>query len=174
MSKKKILFVALAMFLMTMMSILYIIGEENFDVHKQSLQTSILNNNQTNKNLNEKDYRKLLNNTDDEFIIVNTDRTFRFVSSKLLTIHDYTVENILEVNVLTFIHPKDLPAFSNLLIEFHKELKIMNNVGPIRIKTKSGEYINYLVNLIPFTDKQGQRTGTGVILKNIQKPLGDK
>jgi len=173
MSKKNILMIACAIFIMTMSTILFLVGEEDLKVENDEIKTSVLNTTDSQKILSEEEYRKLLNNYEDEFIIVNTDRTFRFLSPNLLKIHGYSPEEITKLNVLTFIHPKDLPSFSNMLMEFHKELKVMNNLGPIRVKTRTGEFINYLITLIPFADKEGERTGTGVILKNIDKPLGD-
>ena len=173
-SKRKILVIAVMMFLMTMSSVFLLVKEE-LKVENKDLQGFIIKDFNSNKPLDEQDYRKIINNFEDDFIIVNTDRTFRFITPNLEKVHGYTLEEMQSdnINVLTFIHPLDLPAFSNILMDFHKKLEIINNIGPIRLKTINEEYINYLITLIPFTNEKSERVGTGVILKNIEKPLGD-
>jgi len=174
-SKRKILVIAVMIFLMTLSSVFFLVEKEEGKVENNHLQSFILNDFDSTKTLSDEEYRKILKNSEDDFIIVNTDRTFKFISANLEKVHGYTMEEMQSgnINVLTFIHPKDLPAFSNILMEFHKKLEIISNVGPIRVKTKDGNYVNYLITLIPFTDEKGERIGTGVILKNIDKPLGD-
>jgi len=156
-----------------MSTVLFLLGQDKLQVGPADLQAFTLTDEQINNILSEDEYRKILNNYEDEFIIVNTDRTFKYISPKLLETHGYTPEETKTLNVLTFIHPKDLPEFSLILMEFHKSLEVKKDVGPIRTKLKSGSYINYLITLVPFTDNKGERVGTGVVLKNIDKPLGD-
>jgi len=173
-SKQKILVVAILIFAITMSSVFLFVEDKETSKHNSNYQAFILNDFES-KNLDEAGYRNLLNNQDDDFIIVNTDRTFRYISPDMEKIHGYTIEEMQfgKVNVLTFIHPKDLPEFSNILMEFHKKIAVLSNVGPIRVKTINGDYMNYLITLIPFTNKEGERIWTGVILKNVEKPLGD-
>jgi len=162
------------MFAITMSSVFMFTKEEELNKENSQYQSFILNDLNHKDDLNEDAYRKIINNNENDFIIVNTDRTFKFITPNLEKAHGYTLEEMKsgKINVLTFIHPKDLPAFSNILMEFHKKLETMSNVGPIRVKTKEGEFINYLITLIPFTNDDGERVGTAVIFKNIDNLLG--
>ena len=174
-SKKKIIAIAFGIFISTLALVFLFVNESQLEIEGKDLQSFILFEENANKELGEAEYRAMINNYEDDFIITNVDRTFRFITPNLEKAHGYTLEEMKSgnVNVLTFINPKDLPAFSNILMEFHKNIGIMRNIGPIRIKTKSDEYIQYLITLIPFTNKEGERTGAAVILKNISKAVGD-
>jgi PAS domain S-box-containing protein len=150
------------------------VGEEKLelDIEHKTMQTHILNDEQIEEYLDEKDYREIIDNKDDEFAIVNIDREFKFLTDNIQKVHGYDFSEIEGLNVLTFLHPKDLPEFTNILMEYNKDPKLTENIGPIRVKTKNGRFISYLITLIPLFNEDSERIATAVVLKDVSKPLG--
>jgi PAS domain S-box-containing protein len=156
-----------------MSTTLFLVGEDKLAIENEHVQTFVLQDGIAELPQNEETYREIINNYEDDFVIVDLDRTFRFITENLETVHGYNLDETEGLNVLTFIHPKDMPEFGNNLMEYHKTLEVKNNIGPIRIKTKSGQYIPYLVSLIPITDENGEKIVTAVTLKDVSTPLGE-
>lgn len=172
-TQRKIFVIATCIFVTSMSVIFFLVGEDKLNVENQHMQASILHYDAGDLPLNEDVYRKIINNKNDDFVIVNIDRTLAYISENLQEIHGYKLDETGEMNVLTFVHPKDMSEFSHNLMEYHKTLEAINNIGPIRLKTKSGEYIPYLISLIPLKDNSGERIATAVVLNNISKALGE-
>lgn len=168
--------IATCMFLITMSSVLFIVGEDkiSIDVDHLDLQTFVLQHDQLEEPHDEVFYRHLIDNETSEFAIINSDRTIQFLTPHIEEAHEIYFEENKELNVLTLIHPKDLTEFVNTLVDYNKDPQERNGIGPIRIKTSSGTYINYILTLIPIFDEKGEKIASAVILKDVSKPLGEQ
>lgn len=164
------------MFLVTMSSVLFMVGEEkiSIDVDNHDLQTSVLQHDQLNTEHDEAFYRQLIGQDTGEFAIINADRTIRFITPHLEEMHGINFKENKELNVLSLIHPKDLTEFANTLMDYNKDPQEKSGIGPIRIKTSSGNYINYILTLKPIFDEEGEKIASAVILIDISKPLGEQ
>ena len=172
-TKRKMFVIATSIFMVTMSTVLFLVGEDKIAVESEDLQAFVLTDNQIENKLDEAEYRELLEIKNDEFAIVNSERYFEFFTKNLEEIHGYKLDENLDMNALSLVHPKDLTEFANTLMEYNKDPKIRSGIGPIRIKTISGEYIPYLIELKPIVDEKGHKIGSAVILKDISTPLGE-
>lgn len=172
-TKRNMFIIATSIFLVTMSTVFFLADKDKISVDTEHIQASVLHASDIDAVKDESGYRNLLENNEDAFAIVNADRTFRYLSDNLENTHGYTLDETEDINVLTFIHPKDLPTFGNSLIEYNQELETKSNIGPIRIKTKSGEYIPYMVTLVPIKTDEGKKAATAILLKDISTPLGE-
>ena len=59
-------------------------------------------------------------------------------------------------------------------MDYNKDLEERNGIGPVRIKTESGNYISYILTLVPIFDEEGEKIASAVIMKDISKPLGEQ
>lgn len=175
-TNRKMFVIAMCMFLITMSSVLFIVGEDkiSIDVDTHELQTSVLQHDQLDQPHDEAFYRGLIDTKSDEFAIINTDRTIRFITPHIEEVHGIYSENAHELNVLTLIHPKDLTEFANTLMDYNKDPQERSGIGPVRIKTSSGNYINYILGLIPIFDEDGEKIASAVTMKDVSKPLGEQ
>lgn len=172
-TKRKMFLIASSIFLVTMSTVLFLVSEDKLDIENGELHASVLHDDQIENTLNEAEYREIIENEDDDFTIINPDRTFKFISPNLEEIHGYSLENDNNMNVLTFIHPKDLIEFANTLMDYSNEPRVINDTGPIRIQTKTGEFITYMATLIPLFDESGEKELTAVVLQDISQPMGE-
>lgn len=168
--------IAMCMFLVTMSSVLFMVGEEkiSIDVDHQDLQTFVLQHNEFETFHDEAFYRELIGNQDNEFAIINSDRTIKFITPHIEDVHGVYFEENKDLNVLALIHPKDLTEFANTLMDYNKDPQKRSGIGPLRIKTSSGNYINYILTLVPIFDEEGEKIASAVLLKDISKPLGEQ
>jgi PAS domain S-box-containing protein len=174
-SKQKLFLIAVAIFLVTLTTTFFLIEKDKLQIEEKHVQASLFENNENPQKIDtEEEYRKILDNYDDNFVIINNDRKIKFITNAMLEKHGYLKEEVANVNVLTFIHPKDLPELSNTIMEYHKTREAKKNIGPVRIKTKSGNFIPYMISLIPLkTSKEETIIESAVVLKDVSKPLGE-
>lgn len=175
-TNRKMFVIAMCMFLVTMSSVLFMVGEEkiSIDIDSHDLQTFILQHDKLEEDHDEDFYRELIDNEDSQFAIINTDRTIRFTTPHIEKAHGVNYEENTELNVLSFIHPKDLTEFVNTLMDYNEDLKERTGIGPVRIKTDSGNYISYILTIVPIFDEEGEKIASAVIMKDISKPLGEQ
>lgn len=175
-TNRKMFVIATCMFLITMSSVLFIVGEENIahEIDHTYLQAFILQHEEAETSHNEQFYRDLIDNQDDAFAIINTDRSIKYISPKLEKIHHIGLDTNGSRNVLTLIHPKDLTQLANTLIDYNKDPKKRSGIGPIRVQTSSGTYVDYLITLIPIFDEEGEKVLSAVTVKDISTPLGEQ
>jgi len=175
-TNRKMFVVAMCMFLVTMSSVLFMVGEEKISIDNgaRDLQAFILKEDQIEEQHDEAFYRQLIGKETEEFAIINTDRTIRFITPHVEELHKIYSENSHGLNVLTLIHPKDLTEFANTLMDYNQDPKERSGLGPIRIQTSSGSYISYIITLIPIFDEEGNKIASAVIMKDISKPLGEQ
>ncbi|MBD3156571.1 PAS domain S-box protein [Candidatus Peregrinibacteria bacterium] len=175
-TNRKMFVIATCMFLITMSSVLFIVGEEKIahEIDHTHLQAFILQHEEAETSHDEQFYRDLIDNRDDEFAIINTDRSIKYISPKLEEIHHITLDTNQPLNVLTLIHPKDLTQLANTLMDYNKDPKKRSGIGPIRVQTSSGTYIDYLITLIPVFDEEGEKVLSAVVVKDISTPLGEQ
>jgi len=169
--------IATCMFLITMTSVLFLVGEDKISVDMDShdLQTFVLQHDQLEAPHDEAFYRQFIDDKTDEFAIINADRTIRFLTPPLEKSHGiYINKDNRDLNALTLIHPKDLTGFANTLMDYNKSPHEWSGIGPIRIKTESGSYISYVITLIPIFDENNEKIASAVIMKDISKPLGEQ
>jgi PAS domain S-box-containing protein len=172
-TKKKLFAIATTMFLVTMSSVFLVIGNGNMESGHNEMQTFILNDFNEFKEYTETDLRDYFHIAGEDFSIINNQREFIYIAPKLEDLHGYNLRDNKKMNSLSLIHPKDLTEFANILLKYNKNPHPIEGAGPLRIKTKEGNYITYIIDLIPiFTDKE-EKIGSVVILKNISVPLGD-
>ncbi|MBA4337155.1 hypothetical protein C0416_05305 [bacterium] len=175
-TNRKMFVVAMCMFLVTMSSVLFMVGEEKISIDNgtKALQTFILQDNQIEEEHDEAFYRQLIDKETEDFAIINSDRTVKFLTPHVEELHGIYSKDSHELNVLTLIHPKDLTEFANTLMDYNKDPKERSGLGPIRIQTSSGSYISYIITLIPIFDEDGEKIASAVVMKDISKPLGEQ
>jgi len=175
-TNRKMFVIAMSMFLVTMSSVLFMVGEEkiSIDIDNRDLQTFVLQHDELEGSHDEAFYRNLIRNQKDEFAIINTDRTIKFITPHTEELHGIYAKENQDLNVLSLIHPKDLTEFANTIMDYNEDPKEKSGIGPVRIKTSSGNYINYILTLIPIFDENGEKIASAVLLKDISKPLGEQ
>jgi PAS domain S-box-containing protein len=157
-----------------MMTTFFILNEDNLHINESNLHVNVLNESDITTIQDETELRKVTQIHEEDFLIVKFDRTLRFISEHMLEKHKFEENELKDLNILTFVHPKDLPSLANSLMLYHKDKKAKSNVGPVRIKTKSGNYIPYMINLDPIKDDNDEIVETVVILKDVSVPVGEK
>jgi PAS domain S-box-containing protein len=152
------------------LSALTIFALEHKDIltHESHMQAHLLNSNNDHVEKYSENHKN-----GETLLIVKPDRNLSYVSDEIVEKHGFSKTELINKNVLTFVHPKDLPELSYQLIEYHKKLEKVENIGPVRIKMKSGEFKSYLVSLTPELNENKELKETVVILKDVSSPLGD-
>ncbi|MCD6109745.1 PAS domain-containing protein [bacterium] len=175
-TNRKMFIIATCMFLITMSSVLFLVGEDKIsvDIDNHDLQTFMLQSDQLKTKHDESFYRDLIENQTDDFAIVNSNRNIKFITPHLEEVHGIQLTDDKDLNALTLIHPKDLTEFANTLMDYNKNPQIRSSIGPIRIRTKAGNYISYVLTLIPIFDENNEKIASAIILKDISKPLGEQ
>jgi len=175
-TNRKMFVVAMCMFLITMSSVLFMVGEEKLSIDNgtRDLQTFVLQDNQIEEPHDETFYRQLIGKETEDFAIINADRTIKFITPHVEELHGIYFKESQELNVLTLIHPKDLTEFANTLMDYNQDPKERSGIGPVRIQTSSGNYISYIITLIPIFDEEGEKIASAVVMKDISKPLGEQ
>lgn len=173
-TKRKMFIIATCMFLVTMSTVLFIVGEGKLEIEKHDLSANIIQEFDDLQNKTEKDYREMLNLKDGDFVVVNNKREFIYIAPTLEELHGYKLSENVGLNSLSLIHPKDLVEFAYVLLEYNKNPHLLEDAGPIRIKTIEGNFVTYLIDLHPIFNKNYEKIASVVVLKNISTPLGDQ
>jgi PAS domain S-box-containing protein len=152
------------------------VGEEKLSIDNgtRDLQTFVLQDDQIEEPHDEAFYRQLIGKETEDFAIINADRTIKFITPHVEELHGIYSKESQELNVLTLIHPKDLTEFANTLMDYNQDPKERSGIGPVRIQTSSGNYISYIITLIPILDEEGKKIASAVVMKDISKPLGEQ
>lgn len=171
--KRKMFIIATCLFLVTMSTVLFVVGEGKLEIKPEELHTFVLQDFNEISNDSETEIRDKFNLENKEFAIVNNKREFIFITPKLESIHGYKLSENVGLNALSLIHPKDLIEFAHTLLDYNKNPRDLIGAGPIRIKTINGKYITYLIDLYPIFNKHNEKIGSIVALKDISTPLGE-
>ncbi len=164
--------IATCMFLVTMSTVLFVIGEGNLAFNQNELKAFVLTDEAVEITQSEEFYRDLLHNQEDAIFVLKKDTTIQFSTEKWRNSFGYSKEEVDGVNFFTFIHPKDLPFFANEMVELVNEHMEKQNIGPFRIKDINGKYKLYMASGIPLTNKEDEIAGIGLILKDVSMPVG--
>lgn len=171
-TKRKMFIIATCLFLVTMSTVLFIIGEGSLNVHHDDLKAYILNSDAIEATQSEEYYRDLLHNHEDTVFVLKKDTTIQFSTDKWRENFSYTKDEVDGINFFTFVHPKDLPFFANEMVELINEKMEKQNIGPFRIKDSNGKYKLFMGHGIPLTDEEDEIAGIGLILKDVSMPVG--
>lgn len=172
-TSRNILLSAVLIFCLSALTIAFLQHKDMLS-HEHEMQANVLQHTESDENeAGPESYTHYLDNKNNVLLVVKPDRNLSYISDNMVEEHGFLKEELIGENVLTFVHPKDLPQLSYNLVEYHKNFSKVENLGPIRVKKKSGEFLPYLVTLIPQIDKENKLLETVVILKNVSSPLGD-
>lgn len=171
-TKRKMFIIATCLFLVTMSTVLFLVGEESLNVNSHELKAFVLQDEQIDIVQNEDFYKHLLKTDESEFFILKKDTTIHYSTEKWRENFGYLLEDVEKKNFFTFVHPKDLPFFANVMVELVNEGTEHQSIGPFRIKDNAGQYKLYMADGIPLTDKHNDIVGIALILKDVSIPLG--
>lgn len=172
---RNIFMIATCIFMVTMATVFFLIGEDKLNIEKDDLKNAILFAPDADGPQSEELYRDLLNNEEDEILIIKDNATLEFITDDLLTQLEYSSEDVLNKNLFSLIHPKDLPELGNNFVKnFNEESMVMQeNIGPVRLKTNTGSYVPYLISLVPLNNDSGERVSTAILLTDLSTPIGE-
>ena len=152
---------------------IFVITESKLDLNLNDLHSFILNDEALTTVQSEEHYRGILQNHKNEIFILKNDTTIEFATNTWRNNFGYQKENIKGNNFFTLIHPEDLPFFANEMIELINTEKIINGIGPFRLKDNEGQYHLYIADGIPLTNHDGKIVRIGLILIDVSAPLGE-
>ncbi len=111
-----------------------------------AVQTSIIDiteRKQAEKELKDSQeyFRHLLQNSSDLVMVVEADGTLRYVSPTAEEMYGYTVTDLLETNVLDYVHPEDLPRIQSI---FNEAIERPGPTATIecRVRREDGSWIH--------------------------------
>ncbi|MHA1744831.1 MAG: PAS domain S-box protein [Promethearchaeota archaeon] len=102
----------------------------------------------------EEKYRTLIETTSDLIFLLNPDGKFLFTNSATTKILGYTPVYLLSIDIASLVHPDD-KALSNLVIDtqFSQSPPQPIQNMEVRLRTKSGSYVWFAVNITPVLEK---------------------
>ena len=165
---KKIVIIALSLFVATFSSVLYFIGGDDPKALHDSAKTSVLENyfhhTEEIESLLPKDSEALVITSDGDFIDANENFQKNF---------QYTLQDLVHKKIYTMIAPHELGRFTTSLVNIMKDGKIIVNDGPYHLMNGVGE--DHIV-LITFTTAKVPNGKQHIVLslKDITNTLNEK
>ncbi len=152
---KHVIMVAVALFVVSMSTILFFIGS-NGGLNGGEIKTDVLDPPAVTesidvKSMQEKEtaYRKLVNDQEDPVFVMNVDGTIRFASWDVENALGYKQTEINKQIFFLLIHPDDLSTFLGAFGKVIQNKKPETMVGPYRLRDNKGEYHLNMGSLYP-------------------------
>lgn len=165
---KHILFVSLAVFIVSMTMLMVFLNTENKE--GSELTANVMNTGSETEKGEETKYRDLFQNQEDPVLVLGLDGKIGFASKDVEDATGYTETDMVKTLFSSYIHPDDLPVFFAAFGKAIATGKAETMIGPFRVRDMNGEYKYNMGSVYPVME-DNKVAGVGMTIKDITDHL---
>lgn len=171
---KNIIMVAVALFIVSMSTLMFFIGNNNELKHSSDFKADIIDvMKMKSPEEQEKKYRELAHNEKDSIVVLNLENSVEFMSADLESSLGYTQDEIAHQPFYKLIHPEDLAIYLGGFGQVLKTQQTVNVVGPYRMRNKNSDYQMHIATAVPSLE-ENKVTHIILVIRDISESMKDK
>lgn len=160
---RKIALIAVALFMVSM-GILFIFTQNN-GLISGDLKTQLFGAESSK-------YENIVKNSADPVVVIGAENKISYVSPSFRDLLGYEDVDLNGVDFFNFVHPDDAGDVASLIAKISQEKTEMKNLGPYRIKDKSGQYGVYMAGA-SVVSSENKVLQIIITMKDITKSVED-
>ncbi len=163
---KHVVMVAIAMFIVSMSTLMFFFGSDK-ELQKNDFKANVIEMGVIRSEKDqEKKFRAMLHNDKDPFVIISAQGNIEFESKNFETILGYSQQELTNQLIFLYLNNDDFSIVFSAFAKVLQTRETVNVIGPYHLRDKAGIYHLHVGSALPVTE-HGKVISVALISKDI-------